>query len=64
LPNFFISSFSKRGGAAFSCFKRFTFWAFVVRFILLTWLGIIPAEAPFTSVSLALTVVYFILFFV
>jgi hypothetical protein len=25
LPNFFISSFSKRGGAAFSCFKRFTF---------------------------------------
>ncbi len=41
--------------------SRLVFWLFVVNFIVLTWLGIIPAEYPFTFVSLVCTLFYFIL---
>jgi ubiquinol-cytochrome c reductase cytochrome b subunit len=59
LPNFIKPAFSS-SGCAFSWSKRFLFWRFCVIFILLTWLGIIPAELPYTSVRLLLTILYFL----
>nr|AQT38543.1 cytochrome b [Echyridella menziesii] len=38
------------------------FWALVSTFLLLTWAGLSPAEPPYTTISQALTVVYFLLF--
>jgi hypothetical protein len=39
------------------------YWSFVRCFLVLTWLGSCPAEAPFTGVALAISVIYFILIF-
>jgi len=47
----------------FSVLKRLIFWVFVVCFILLTWLGIMPAEYPYTRLSLLITIAYFASFF-
>lgn len=50
-------------GFNFSPLARFVFWLFVRTFIVLTWLGSCPAEAPYTFVALFITVVYFVLMF-
>lgn len=44
---------------SFKLTKRFLFWGFVVNFILLTWLGMMPAEHPYTMVRVLATVFYF-----
>ena len=49
------------GGVVYSPIMRVIFWAFVSTFLLLTWLGSVPAEPPFVSVSLYSTVIYFVL---
>ncbi len=49
------------GGVVYSPILRVLFWFFVADFILLTWLGIIPAEPPFVLVSIICTVAYFTL---
>jgi len=46
-------------GVFYSPFTRFIFWLVVCIFILLTWLGRCPAEAPFSDVSLFFTLIYF-----
>lgn len=48
-------------GFIFSPFGRLAFWSIVSNFLLLTWLGSCPAEAPYTEVALALTISYFLL---
>jgi ubiquinol-cytochrome c reductase cytochrome b subunit len=53
-------TYSNRAGLSSSYF-RFRFWIFICCFVLLTWLGIMPAEYPFTLVSALITVIYFIL---
>lgn len=50
-------------GFNFSPVSRFIFWSFFSTFLLLTWLGSCPAEAPYTYVALYSTVVYFLLVF-
>ncbi len=55
------------GGVVYSPILRFLFWCFVANFVLLTWLGIIPAEPPFVFVAITCTFFYFfsiILFFI
>lgn len=47
---------------SFSLLKRFVFWIFVVCFIILTWLGMIPADYPYTFLRIIITCSYFILF--
>ncbi len=47
-------------GFSLSPITRLSFWTFIVIFILLTWLGIIPAEYPFTVVRAWLTFFYFV----
>lgn len=44
----------RRGG-------RLIFWSFAMNFLILTWLGRCPAEAPYTWVALLCTFLYFIL---
>lgn len=59
---FFFSLTSPRivGGVVYSPILRVLFWVFVRTFILLTWLGIMPAEPPFVFVSICCTAVYFL----
>ena len=54
---------TQRGGQVYSPFARFMFWVFVFDFVLLTWLGSCPAEAPYINLSLFCTVLYFTSFF-
>lgn len=49
-------------GLQFSPVSRFIFWLFSANFCCLTYLGAFPAEAPFDSVALFCTILYFILF--
>ena len=58
----FIAS-TTAGGIVFSPLGRVVFWGVVVSFLLLTWLGIIPAEPPFVIVSILITRIYFGLIF-
>jgi len=58
----FIAS-TTAGGIVFSPLGRVIFWGVVVSFLLLTWLGIIPAEPPFVLVSILITRIYFGLIF-
>lgn len=51
------------GGQVYSPFARVIFWVFVFNFLLLTWLGRCPAEAPYINLSLFCTVLYFVSFF-
>ena len=46
-------------GCIFSPLSRLFFWLLVSNFLLLTWLGMCPAESPYTEVSLYLTFSYF-----
>lgn len=50
-------------GVLYSPLARFTFWSLVRVFLLLTWLGSCPAEAPYTDVSMLCTLLYFFLIF-
>jgi len=45
-------------------FTRLIFWNLVVRFLLLTWLGASPAEAPYIFVSQIITILYFTFHFI
>nr|YP_009408668.1 cytochrome b [Elysia timida]ANP26535.1 cytochrome b [Elysia timida] len=45
--------------AAFTPPYQFTFWLFIVFFILLTWLGACPIEEPYMSLAVPLTFIYF-----
>jgi len=47
-------------GFSLSPTTRLFFWTFITIFILLTWLGIMPAEYPFTIVRAWLTFFYFL----
>lgn len=47
------------GGFVYRPVMRFVFWLFIFNFIILTWLGMIPAEPPFVAVSMVRTGVYF-----
>lgn len=58
----FVTS-TTAGGMVFSPMGRVVFWGIVVAFLLLTWLGIIPAEPPFVIVSILITSIYFGLIF-
>ena len=51
-------------GFQFSPVSRFVFWLFVSNFCSLTYLGAFPAEAPFDSVALFCTIMYFFTFVV
>lgn len=51
-------------GFNYSPVSRLFYWSFVSSFFVLTWLGRCPAEAPYTGVALAMTFVYFTLFFI
>lgn len=55
-------SLVRGGGQVYSPLSRLFFWIFVCDFLLLTWLGSCPAEAPYINLSLACTVAYFSLF--
>lgn len=48
-------------GFIFSPLSRIVFWFFFSSFILLTWLGICPAEEPYVGVALITTFFYFTL---
>lgn len=37
----------------------FLFWTFIIVFMFLTWLGIKPVEAPYTTIGILITVLYF-----
>lgn len=52
---------SVSGGVVYSPLLRVLFWFFVSDFLLLTWLGMMPAEPPFVLVSMICTVSYFFL---
>lgn len=49
-------------GRAFYPIAGVMFWGLVVVFLLMTAMGIAPVEAPFTSVGLVCTLVYFLFF--
>lgn len=53
----FFSEFTVNKGALF---KKFYFWGFLGRFILLTWLGAKPVEFPYEIFSRYVGVFYFI----
>nr|AIW52250.1 cytochrome b [Sinanodonta woodiana] len=48
---------------AFYPMNQFMFWSFVASFLLLTWLGQMPSEAPLVLLSQIITLVYFSLVF-
>ena len=48
-------------GVMFSPISRFIFWLFVSSFLLLTWLGMCPAEDPYVDVAFYTTISYFFL---
>jgi len=56
-----FKSSSTVGGVVYSPLSKFVFWLFFFNFVILTWLGIIPAEPPFVLVSQFSTVAYFCL---
>lgn len=58
-----FTTISQAGGQVYSPFARLMFWVFVFDFLLLTWLGSCPAEAPYINLSLFCTGLYFISFF-
>nr|AKS04329.1 cytochrome b [Parasagitta elegans] len=49
-------------GSTFSPLARSMFWCLVVVFCLMTLMGMAPVEAPFTTIGLGATLLYFILF--
>lgn len=57
-----LANKTKVGGVTYSFSGRVLFWSIVVNFVLLTWLGIIPAEFPYTTLRAINTFVYFLLF--
>lgn len=52
----------KMKGSAFYPLVSVFFWLLVSAFIMITFIGIAPVEAPFTFVGLASTLVYFTIF--
>lgn len=50
-----------QSGTAFNMPRQVLFWIFVVVFILLTWLGACPVEAPYMALAQPATALYFIL---
>jgi len=48
---------------AFSLLYQVTFWALVILFMVLTWLGACPIEEPYLNVAGPLTVFYFLVYF-
>nr|YP_009234186.1 cytochrome b [Aegista aubryana]AMB49885.1 cytochrome b [Aegista aubryana] len=45
----------------FSPISQIVFWCYIVVFLLLTWLGACPVEAPFITLAQPLTLLYFVL---
>nr|AGS17938.1 cytochrome b [Anodonta anatina] len=50
---------NKMRGMVFYPINQLMFWLFVTSFLLLTWLGQMPSETPFVSMSQMFTVIYF-----
>lgn len=50
-------------GNQFNFLNKILFWWFIIIFIILTWIGIIPIEIPYIQIGQILTILYFMYFY-